>query len=147
MAGDGVARKTTRFHDIVNGLAGEALSSHEASSRCGATSKSTGNMKSALEFGCQLTKNGGIDPVVFEMAMTRIAEPAVETKAGKEIGFPSMFPGAGTNDTVSKDPWKKEIAGQLWRGPAEVLGFGIVHREVSPKERGLRSMMAGTWAM
>ena len=94
MAGDGVARKT-RFHDVVNGLAGEALSSHEASSRCGATSKSTSNMKSALELGCQLTKNGGIDPVVFEMAVARIAAPAV---------FPSMFPGAGSNDAVSKDP-------------------------------------------
>ena len=104
MAGEGIAWKTTRFHEVVNGLAGEALSSHEASSRCGAAPKSTSNMKSALELGRQLTKNVRVDPVVFKVAMTRIATPAVESQAGKEIGFTSMFPGAGSNDTVSKDP-------------------------------------------
>ena len=51
-----------------------------------------------------MTKNVRVDPVVFKVAMTRITTPAVESQAGKEIGFTSMFPGAGSNDTVSKDP-------------------------------------------
>ena len=85
-------------------LAGEALSSHEAWSRRGATTKSTSHVKSALELGRQLTENGQVDPVVFEMAMTRIAAPAVEAKAGKEVRVPRILPGARSNQAVSEDP-------------------------------------------
>ena len=67
------------------GLAGEALSSHEVPSRGGATSKTTSNVKSALELGRQSICNLLVDPIVFKMAVARITATAVESQAGKEI--------------------------------------------------------------
>ena len=80
MAGEGIAWKTTCFHEVVNSLAGEALSSHEALPGCGSATKSTGDVQGALEFGSRGASNVRVDPIVFKMTMARIAAPAVESR-------------------------------------------------------------------
>ena len=69
-------------------------------------------MEGALEFGSRGTRNIGVDPIVFNMAMTRIAAPAVESQTGKIVRFTSVFPRAGSNDTVREDPLER-TGGQL----------------------------------
>ena len=93
-------------------------------------------MEDALKLGSQGASNVRVDSIVFNMTVARIAAPAVESQTGKVVGFTSMFPRTGANDTVREDPLERnrwaivnEGVDGLVLGQAEVLGFGVVQLE------------------
>ena len=95
------------MHNVVLGLAGEALSSHEEPAGGGAASKPTCHMKGTLKLRGQLMCNVLIDPLVGSVAVSRIAAAAVEAQAGKVVIISCGLPRAGSNDTVREDAAKR----------------------------------------
>ena len=127
------------MHNVVLGLAGEALSSHEVWAG-GSASKSTCHMKGTLKLRGQLISDVRVDPFVGGMGVTRIAAATVEARAGEEIRVPCSLPRAWSNDAVCKDALQgssrtvvnKSVDG-LMRGPMEVFGLGVVQLEEQDK--------------
>ena len=120
VAGDGIARESTRTYHVMLELAGKALSSHEV----------WAGGRAASKHACHV-----IDPVVGVVAVTRVATSAIETKAGK-IASTFTFPRARTNDTISEDAATgnaraivDEGVESLRRSPLKVFGLGVVQLE------------------